>query len=192
MVDRKFLLDPGHEGMAFGLYLRQGKQSPQVPPGIYEGEFNRKVCALIESFDPGKYLSIAPGPVNIPLKDRIDFINELNEVEPCVSISIHANAADELGWSDARGFRVFHSSNASDTSKRLAKLTHESLEARLGRIIPPRSIKTENLSMVYKTDCPAIYVECAFMTNEKEARFMASAWGQTKIAMAIYSACEML
>jgi N-acetylmuramoyl-L-alanine amidase len=73
----KWILDPGHGGMAFGHYMTPGKRSPQVPPGIYEGEFNR---AIANSVHDGNYLETIvtnPGPINISLKKRVSFVNSI-------------------------------------------------------------------------------------------------------------------
>ena len=73
-----WILSPGHEGLSpGGLYLRKGKQSPEVPPGIYEGVFNRQISQAVWYFGAHigglEILDIAQGPINIPLKNRIEY-----------------------------------------------------------------------------------------------------------------------
>ena len=75
----KFLLDPGHGGVAFSHYLTPGKRSPEVPPGIFEGEFNRAVCGYLNNGE--KFLSIVPGPIQVPLESRVGFVNKLAKLE---------------------------------------------------------------------------------------------------------------
>lgn len=182
----KFLLDPGHGGLAFGHYLTPGKRSPEVPPGIFEGDFNRRVCKLIEQYDPEQYLNIAPGPIQIPLKARVDFVNKLAKLEDCVLISVHANAAPGVGWTSANGFTVFISKGASVRSERLASMIHDEF---IG-ITESRGIKRESFTIIKQVTCPAVLVECGFMTNRIDAEFMASDVGQKTFAAAIHDACE--
>ena len=185
----RWILDPGHGGMAFDTYMTAGKQSPEVPPGIYEGEFNRSVCELI-SWSLDDVEITAPGPINIPLKDRVRFVNQLHKrFKDCVLISIHANAAAGSGWSKARGLVVFHSKKASADSKRLAKLVEGELA--FADYTKSRGIKKANHTITTKVKCPAILVECGFMTNKEEAASLASYKTQNLIADAIVSACEL-
>ena len=79
-----WIIDPGHEGMSpEGLYLRAGKQSPFVPPGIYEGEFNhdiaKRLCDVLTAFGI-ENVNLSPGPVNIQLTGelgRVEYVNRL-------------------------------------------------------------------------------------------------------------------
>lgn len=205
-----WLLDPGHGGMAFDEYLNPGKRSPEVPPGIFEGQFNRRVCDQVQakyetairnnpykSKDTRRVLNIAPGPINIPLTKkrkqggqcRVEFVNDVYrrfKPEPIALISVHANAAGKSGWSDANGFVIFTSRNASKNSRKLSSFVAE----HMGKI-PDLSArgtgeKQANFTIIHKTRCPAILVECGFMTNKEEAAFLASFNGVSQISKAIY------
>jgi len=187
----KFLLDPGHGGLAFGHYLTPGKRSPEIPPGIYEGAFNRRICRIVE-FRAQEYkqldaLSIAPGPANIPLKARVSFVNQLYRREKNLAlISVHCNAAAARGWSTANGFTIFISRRASDKSKELAQILHE----RYADIVPIRSrgIKQKNFTMIHKTKCPAVLLEMGFMINRREVIKLQLQATQEKIVSAILAA----
>lgn len=187
----KLLVDPGHGGMAFGHYLTPGKRSPQVPPGIYEGEFNRGVCAFLEAMsDPNvmEVLNIAPGPINIPIASRVKYANQLSKKENCVLVSVHANAAGSPGWRSATGFGVFQSRSASTESKILAKHVFSKIGEAISWHIRPREIKEANFTMIHRTRCPAVLVECGFMTNKQDVEKLRQKWFQNKIAVAIYEA----
>ncbi len=187
----KWLLDPGHGGMTFGQYLTPGKRSPEVPPGIYEGEFNRAVCSLIQQRDPESIIVIAPGPINIPLASRVSYANQVVrrfKNEHVALISIHANAARKKGWSDANGYRVFHSRKASKKSIILASMVESQMYACTPFDRRPR--KAVNHTITTKTKCPACLVECGFMTNKEDATLLAD-WGvQAQISDAIYRAMK--
>ena len=187
-----WILDPGHGGIAFGQYMTKGKRSPEVPPGIYEGEFNREVCQWISAM----YLSVTPahrerdpiftvvGALNVPLAYRVSFVNELQRrVKDCALISVHANAAPGKGWSDPRGFTVFTDRTNDQDSYNLAHLIEKELTA-LG-YTDSRGVRQANHAMTFKTTCPAVLVECGFMTNKEEAKHLATPNAQHAIGGAI-------
>lgn len=174
-----WILDPGHGGMSFGYYLTKGKQSPQVPPGIYEGEFNRSVCEMAQNLRPNIIVTI-PGPINVPLKIRAKYINELATKlgpENCALISVHANAMGRRGWDDAKGFTVFHSRTPLRESKRLANVAERCLTE--ANYAESRGVKKANFGIItfghkriLKVKIPAILVELGFMTHWDEASLL--------------------
>lgn len=175
-----WILDPGHPGMAFDQYLIRGKQSPQVPPGIYEGKFNRSICDTITCYQDA--VVTVPGPINVPLSTRVKFARQLNKrIGNCALISVHANAAGKSGWSGANGFAIFHSRQASEKSKLLARIVEEELSSGQDRI-KSRGIKKANFSIItlgqkkiLNGGMPSILVELGFMTNWDEAALLAKA-----------------
>lgn len=174
-----WILEPGHGGLAFGRYLTKGKQSPQVPPGIYEGEFNRAVCDYAHWCSNQSTVVLTPGPINIPLAIRAKYINELaTKLDgDCALISVHANAMGNKGWNKAHGFAVFHSRTPLRESVQLAKLMNERL---IGEGYSySRGVKKANFSMItfgrkriLKVRMPAILVELGFMTHREEAELL--------------------
>ena len=184
----KFLLDPGHGGVAFSHYLTPGKRSPEVPPGIFEGEFNRAVCGYLNNGE--KFLSIVPGPIQVPLESRVGFVNKLAKLEDVALVSVHANAAgDGKQWNAANGFTIFTSKNASKKSELLARCLESEFDDHFGGIIKSRGIKTANFTIIKQSKCPAVLVECGFMTHKSDVAFLSSGSGQRAIAAAIYAAC---
>ena len=181
-----FLLDPGHGGIAAGHYLTPGKRSPEVPPGIYEGEFNREVCNWIVRLN-AKYHNVINtnlGPINIPLTSRVSFVNQFCKREKnCALISLHANAAKKKGWSKGSGFVIFHSRKASKKSKRLARIMLEEFKSL--NYFSSRGIKQANHTVTTKTNCPAILIECGFMTNKHDAELLADPITRHRIARVI-------
>jgi N-acetylmuramoyl-L-alanine amidase len=185
----KFLLDPGHGGLAFGHYLTPGKRSPEIPPGFYEGDVNRKICNEITRRRGVNFwaITINPGPVNIPLAARCKFANQLYRKDPNLAlISIHCNAAAKKGWSASNGFVVFRQFGANSKTHRLARLLHNYYND-LG-IFRSRGIKEANFAMIRKPKCPAVLLEMGFMTNLKDARKLQDPLTQVRIAGAIAAA----
>ena len=191
----KFLLDPGHGGLSFGHYLTPGKRSPEVPPGIYEGAYNRLICSLIED-ELEKYprenidvLTLAPGPVNIPLKARWRYINHMWRIfdRELALISIHCNAMGWGKWRVANGFVVFKpKTRCTDRHDRLAQIIHDHYD----RLVPFRSrgIKQANFTMLSRPICPSILLELGFMTNYDDVTKLKDPEVQNNIVKAIIHA----
>jgi len=180
----KWIIDPGHSGLVDGFYLTQGKRSPEVPPGIYEGEFNRNIAFYIEHLREGDTVITAQGPLNPTLASRTAFANMLHKkFGNCALISIHANAAQGNGWSPAQGLTVFTHPQPSPRSATLASL----LEDELNRVnyTYSRGIRKARFTMLTKTQCPSVLLELGFMTNKEEAERLADHYTQLKIAEAI-------
>ncbi|MCP4604511.1 MAG: N-acetylmuramoyl-L-alanine amidase [Proteobacteria bacterium] len=195
MSNTKLVIDAGHAGVAFGHYLQAGKQSPQVPPGIYEGEFNRQIARGIfyRSTLPTEMLN--PGPVPISLKYRVNYVNKLHKEEPgLILLSIHANAASNSGWQTRRkGAVIFTAKNASKKSLSIAhridnRLDIQSQVSQYG--IWESITKRENFRMINKTTCPAVLIECGFMDNKTDVERLTSKDGQEALITAIVEAIE--
>ena len=195
------LLDAGHGGVIKGHYFTPGKRSPgkrtSGDPGIFEGEFNREVCDWIgeiwgadESFALIDYVEcITPGPIQIPLRDRVNFVNMFCKKETnTILLSVHANAAgDGSSWNKANGFTIFTCKHASSNSKRLAKSIEKHMRIEPTLEIKSRGVKQANFSIIKRTKCPAVLIECGFMTNKAEAALLAMPSVQGIIAQAIYA-----
>ncbi len=191
-----WILDAGHSGIGFGHYLTWGKRSPEVPPGILEGEFNRRICHLIHKISPSNTLELTPGPINIPLsywKDtkyfssRTAYINELYKRErkqgnEIAVLSIHANAAGNKGWYKRDGCVVFTPKNPTSKEDRLAWCIADEYYG-----LTKVAVKHQNISKIlFKTKCTSVLVEVDFMTNLKAAKYMASERGQFNTAQKIH------
>lgn len=196
MSNHIFVLDPGHCGIApRGLYLRKGKQSPEVPPGIYEGEFNRMIATSVSAlldYRGVENVVTVPGPVSPRDKERIAFVNALHaKTGNCVYIGIHANASAETGWSSANGFKVFVSKSwftgqLSKSGCRVAEYIDSYL--REGTRLTARSISGARFSVLTKTKCPAVLCELGFMTNRTDSKYLASTRGRHEVSLAIADA----
>lgn len=191
-----WIFDPGHEGMSPGdIYLRKGKQSPLVPPGIYEGEFNHdivnRVCTACTAAGID-CVNISPGPISIALKNskhpersRVGYVNKLHEeLGDCVLVSVHSNATGKGNWDEsASGMTSFVSPKAGYQSKMLVEIFHNALVKMTS--LKDRGIRKQTFATIDQTTMPAIYLEIGFMTHPKDARFLASPEGRNKIVQAM-------
>jgi len=181
-----WILDNGH-----GIDTR-GKRSPQSPPGIHEWEFNRSIVDRVIDLSRPHGLetyNLAPNDKSMTLRNRIHTTNMINRNTKGGTrlISVHANAGRDPGWSSAEGCVVYISVDASSTSKALAE-TLLACMRKCSSISIARGIKTSKLQMVHRTHCPAVLLECGFMTSLSDCYTLASDDGQHGIAKAIVMA----
>jgi N-acetylmuramoyl-L-alanine amidase len=190
-----WILDPGHGGIdPSGKYVTHGKRSPSVPPGIYEGEFNRAIAERLRvlmqqpaPYDGVKWSMDCTVPIidgrcywgNVQLKGRKAFINRMCahvDARNVRVLSIHANAAHGQGWTPAKGTVTFHRDSPEMAQDFDGPLISDAC----------RGIKTAKFS-VLNVPCPAVLIEVGFMTNRFEAEYMASETGRDVIANQIYA-----
>ena len=100
-------------------------------------------------------------------------------------ISIHANAYRDV---NAKGTEIFHYAG----SKYGTLLAESVFDAVLnsykinGFDIPNRGIKTANFFMIKRTSAPWVLWEVAFMTNEKELRYLKNDSFRNACALALF------
>lgn len=113
---------------------------------------------------------------NSDLKNRVNLVNSLDRV---LLISIHQNAFTDSRY---KGAQVFYSRHAQ--SKPLSERIQSNLKAALdpenGRV-PARS----DAYLIEQVTCPAVLVECGFLSNIEEAALLGEDAYQSRIAMAV-------
>lgn len=191
----KYYLNAGH-----GVETK-GKRSPFVPPGVLEYQFNRDIAHFVEDewdarINETGYTPMTVTPLEctdnaIPLKRVVRIVNGYRTLggDPFL-ISIHANAAGNAKkWYPARGTKVFIHPSCGPRSesfrfaKRLSRAVSKALDTK-DRGVGKRNFK------VLGVKCPAVLLECGFMTNSGEATKLASTWWKRRIAGAIYKEIE--
>ena len=189
----KWIIDAGHGGMLWDCYLTRGKRSPgkktRADFGVFEGDFNRAIARMIMVVNKRDNLRVIPGICDASLRERINAINQVYaRYGPDVAlISVHANASRWAKWTPASGFRVFHARVASGRAKHLARLIDASLSADI-TTIPRREILSRNWAILKKTKCPAVLIECGFMTSEADVTQLANVDFRHQYARAIVAA----
>lgn len=133
-------------------------------------------------------LLITSEATDTPMKERVRKVNAWAKKlgsQNVVLVSIHNNAAGADGkWHTARGFSVFVSKNASNSSKRLAQIFTENATGMglMGnRCIPPEKYWVQSLAMTRDTICPAVLTENLFQDNEEDVKFLLSETGKKAI-----------
>lgn len=115
------------------------------------------------------------------LKNRVEFINSISDA---MLISVHQNH-----FTDSRyhGAQVFY--NGGDVSRQWGEGTQEVLRQvldpnndRAAKVIP------DNIYLFSHISCPAILVECGFLSNGEEASLLLTDTYQRKISLALTEA----
>ncbi|MBR7098092.1 MAG: N-acetylmuramoyl-L-alanine amidase [Clostridia bacterium] len=107
------------------------------------------------------------------------------ETPNCIFVSIHLNAFPQSQYS---GLQVWYSQNtpASLTlAQTVQKMTAEQLQPQNDRRIKPA---TSSIYLLHHLQCPAILVECGFLSNPEEASLLSSEDYQNKLAFLLFLA----
>lgn len=112
----------------------------------------------------------------IKMANAIASVAKSNKQDVCL-VSIHLDA----GAATARGASVFTAPNASKKSELLASEFANNIW--LHKLEGNRAcvIKEGNFGIISKTSCPAVLVECAFMTNIEDEKMLLSQEGFNNI-----------
>lgn len=181
----KVLIDNGHGDPP----LTGGKCSPDNR--LREYQYCREVAQRVSrelTLRGVDAVLITPEKTDTPLKERVRKVNAWARKlgsKNVVLVSIHNNGAGADGqWHNASGFSVFVSNNASDSSRRLARIFTEnaSLMGLMGnRSVPAEKYWVQSLAMTRDTACPAVLTENLFQDNKADVDFLLSAEGKRAI-----------
>lgn len=121
----------------------------------------------------------------VSLDERVSFANH---TKADFFISIHCNS---LPLSSYQGTQCHIQSKQFGISYELAKRIEKEFGSRAGRKsrgVKDRNDRGHNLQVLQYTNMPAVLVECGFMSNPSEEKFLTSGKGQTLISSAIFRA----
>lgn len=173
------VIDPGHGGIDGGATAADGTKESDINLAIA-----LKLRALAEFYGQDNAMtrqddSSMSGTESYSEHD--DLVNRtglVNSTENPVLISIHQNC---YPTGQPSGPQVIYSS--ADSSESLGKLTHQNLISKLypdnRRVAEPASSKLYVLNHV---SCPAILVECGFMSNLSDMGKLADSSYQTALS----------
>lgn len=121
---------------------------------------------------------------NSDLRNRVALCDS---VEGGVLVSIHQNSLPSAP--SVRGAQVFY--NGVGESEVLA----QAIQDELNRTVNGGSDKTikrsgDNIYLMANVTCPAVLVECGFLSNSQEAELLKTQTYQTNLAMAILAGVE--
>lgn len=181
----KVIIDNGHGDPP----LTGGKCSPdgRLKEYYYCREIARRVSRELTLAGIDAIL-LVPEDADTPLGERVRKVNGWARklgAGNVVLVSIHNDAAGADGkWHSARGFSVRLSKNASNKSKKLARIfTDNATDMGLmgNRCVPPEKYWVQSLAMTRDTACPAVLTENLFQDNREDVDFLLSEEGKQSI-----------
>lgn len=144
--------------------------------GLQEANVVKDIGALVAS-----YLRKVGYDVLVVQENELqDICDASNNFGADLFVSIHCNAAEN---DQAKGTETFCYSEMSESGK-LARCIQNQIIDSIGTV--DRGVKVGNWLYVLKhTDCPAVLVETAFISNSEDERLLASQEGKDEFAKAI-------
>lgn len=164
------IIDAGHGGKDKGAYWG----------GVRESTLNLKVARELEACLKRRGIRTVMtrrSDVFISLQARANIANRYRNA---VFVSIHSNASRNTR---IRGIETYYWGNSG---RILASAIQRRLPARVKTL--NRGIHRRGLSVLMNTHCPAVLVECGFISNPSERSRFSTAWYQQTTARAIYDA----
>ena len=166
---KRIVIDPGHGGQDSGAVGGGLRESDVVLSIAY------KVREILKhSFDV--YMT-RDSDNFVSLNYRSSYANNLGDV--AAFVSIHCNAASNTS---ATGWEIF-TSKGNTGADALAASIGKRYAARF--TIPARGLKEANFSVLQHTNMPAVLVECCFLSNAEEAKWISNDEIQQQHAEAI-------
>ncbi len=168
----RVIIDAGHGG----------KDRGAVWGGVRESDLNLKVARRVETSLKSRgypVTMIRRSDVFVDLRRRSEISNRYRN---CIFISIHFNATSHTG---VRGAETFY---VGKRGRFLAKTIQSHLVNTLK--VRDRGYKFKRFSVLNDTLCPAVLVECGFISNSYERSRCNSSGYQAAVARSIVSAVE--
>ncbi len=109
-------------------------------------------------------------------------VNLAREASPIALVSIHQNSFTE---EEVDGAQVFYY-DASAEGKRLGSMVQEHMRQELSEENQRVAKANKEYYLLKKAECPAIIVECGFLSNPAEAALLITEEYQEKVAFAIH------
>ena len=179
------LIDPGHGGEDGGTMAQDGTLEKNINLAIaLELRDMLQVCGVPVSMTRQADVSIHdPDCDTVRRKKVSDMYNRLALYEQAKTvIAIHQN---HYGVAKYHGAQVFYSANRPE-GQLLAESVQKSLVTRL-QPDNSREIKkaTDGIFLLYHTKCPAILVECGFLSNPTEREQLKTSAYRQQLAFAV-------
>lgn len=176
----KVLIDAGHGGKD------SGAMGPLGNNGLYEKNINISIALNTRKYLRALGATVIMTRTNDSTVSLADRTNLIRKEKPDISVSIHNNSmAETADYNKHKGFLSLYS---RDASKTVASFVQDSMITQLSR--QNEGYKWQSLSLCIPTQCPAILVECGYMSNPAEYEWLVNYENQVKIANSLGKAIE--
>lgn len=170
------VIDAGHGGHDKGATKEE----------VFEKDIVKKIAQKVfDLHDPSKVEIVLLRNTDdfVALTDRINAINELN---PDLVISLHANFHENSGKSGIEAYVCENNANHSEAKQHAKKL----LEALENDNLKSRGVRQANFMILRKSDCPSVLLELGFLSHENDLNYLTSEDGQNEIAKNILKSIQ--
>ena len=164
------VIDPGHGGKDPGTTSVLGDQEKKINLQIAQHLADQLRTVGIN------VTMTREGDTYPELEERAALANRINAD---LFVSIHC---DSNGDSVHQGFTIYVARQASWSSKKTASAIKTSLS---NSGVSSKGVRNADYRVLVQTKCPAVLVECGFMSNYDEASRLRDPWYQKKLAQAI-------
>jgi N-acetylmuramoyl-L-alanine amidase len=183
---KMIVLDAGHGGPDGGAQSKNGliEKDVTLPITLYLRDFLQEAGALVimtRETDIDLADSGTKGLSKRKTEDLLQRAKMIKEKQADLMVSIHLNAIPSSRWSGAQTFY----SPALRQSEQLAHLIQDEIK-RVINNTNRTAQKTDDIFILRTSEVPAALVEVGFLSNEQEAKLMATTEYQKKMANAIY------
>lgn len=182
--DTVVVIDPGHGGIDPG---KVGSNN------VLEKDINLQIAiklkALLEDKDIkvvmtrdgdyGLYKESDSNKKSTDMKKRCQIINESNAA---LAVSIHQNSYRSQGIKGAQVFYYYK----SDEGNKLAGMIQNQLVNGVDKENGRKEKSNSDYYILINSDCPAVIVECGFLSNPEELSLLINDEYQDKIALAVH------
>ena len=182
------IIDPGHGGNDPGKIAVNNAQEKDINLSVSLKlkeimEEEGITVIMTRETDEGLYDESDSNKKSADLQARCEIINDVYaEGDRVIAVSIHQNSYTS---EDIKGAQVFYYSK-SEEGKKLAEIIQESFIKNLDGTNTRVAKANDNYYMLLNTDCPAVIVECGFLSNWTEATLLVDEDYQQKVADAVY------
>lgn len=186
-----FVIDAGHGGEDGGAVGSDGLRESEVNLAValrldaMMGLMGYP-CRLTRSCEDIPYPPEAKSTRERKRADQKQRIQQLHETEGAILISIHQNIYPAAS---PHGAQVFF--GPVEGSRQLAELTQARLNAVTAGNRNAAPI-ADSIYLLREADCPAILIECGFLSNRAELALLHTDAYRTKLALGIAAACADL
>ncbi len=180
------VIDAGHGGNDPGKVSADGITEKDINLEIalkLKEEFENRGVKVILTRDCDKCLA-DPGATNKKKSDMIKRMEIVNDSGAALLISIHQNSYKD---SKVRGAQTFYY-GSSNESKKYAEDIQHMLKKEADNENNRLAKAENNYYILRKSACPAVIIECGFLSNPDETRKLTDEKYQQKLARAIADA----
>ena len=184
-----FVVDPGHGGEDGGAVSLDGLRESEVNLAI-----SLRIDSLLGLFGypavltrDSEALTYPPEATTVRRRKQADLERRVSLIiaaSDAILLSIHQNKYPTAG---PRGAQVFYRDDPQ--SALFASIAHKALAIGAGDTVRDPAIIPDSIYLMRKVRCPAILVECGFLSNTEELQLLRSEAYQTRLALCLAYAC---